>query len=187
MISPVLPILPTEITFCNAFWPTFRRIGLMLKLTLRFPLAFFSFPCVGLLRTHSDDLYFLCNEYKKGKRITSWQFQLGHINSHFEFEYVRNLYSGCPSEFFLEMGLFFRFVFLSQFLVLLFHIHLAGWFGLNCANSRQDYTTCTMYKEETSLYSNCFFLPQKHKYLLVKPIPTSSRDRTTGRTDSTTL
>ena len=186
MISPVPPILPTGIKFCNAFWTTFRRIGLMLKLMLRFPLAFFSFPCVDLLRTHSDDLYLLCNEFKKGKRITSWQFQLRQINSQFEFEYVRNLYSGCPSEFFLEMGCFFRFAFLSVS-HLLFHMHLAGWFGLNCANSRQDYTTCTMYKEETSLYSNCFFLPQKHKYLLVKPIPTSSRDRTTGRTDSTTL
>ena len=124
---------------------------------------------------------------KKGSIMTTWQFQLRQINSQCEFEYVRNFYSGCPSEFFLEMGCLFRFVFLSQFIVLLFHIHLSGWFGLNCANSRQDYTTSKMYKEETILTSNCFFLPQTHKYLSPKPIPTSSRDRTTRRTDSTTL
>ena len=83
---------------------------------------------------------------KKGSIMTTWQFQLRQINSQCEFEYVRNLYPGCPSEFFLEM-----------------------------------------YKEETSLSSNCFFLPQTHKYLSHKPIPTSSRDRTTRRTGSTTL
>ena len=108
--------------------------------------------------------------------MTTWQFQLRQINSQCEFEYVRNLYRGCPSEFFLEMGCLFRFVFLSPFIVLLFHIHLSGWFGINCANSRQDYTTSKMYKEETILSSNCFFLPQKQKYLSPKPIPISSKE-----------
>ena len=92
--------------------------------------------------------------------MTTWQFQLTQIKSQCEFEYVRNLYPGCPSEFFLEMGCLFRFVFLSPFIVLLFHIHLSGWFGINCANSRQDYTTSKIYKEETILSSNCFFLPK---------------------------